>query len=85
MLQVQGKEPVWSDSQAQRKQQVQRVTELYEAAVAAYGSDPGLWRDYALFELRELHKGGGAVYRRAVAALEVPGAFAAEYRAALGL
>ncbi|GFR40073.1 hypothetical protein Agub_g616 [Astrephomene gubernaculifera] len=65
------------------KQALKRITDLYEAAVAAHGkTETDLWIDYAQWLVR-CGKGAGQVYWRATKELEDPDAFIAQYRQAL--
>eukprot|EP00882_Tetradesmus_deserticola_P011582 GHRQ01012254.1.p1 GENE.GHRQ01012254.1~~GHRQ01012254.1.p1 ORF type:complete len:296 (+),score=166.05 GHRQ01012254.1:430-1317(+) len=63
-----------------------RVRAVYDAWVAAYGSaDVQLWVRYALFEQAQGRRGPGAVYWRAVKAVEDPDEFIQQYRSRVGL
>ncbi|KAG2448877.1 hypothetical protein HYH02_006226 [Chlamydomonas schloesseri] len=66
------------------KAAAKRVTDLYEAAVAAYGhSEADLWIGYARWVVAG-SKGAGQVYWRATKTLAEPDAFVAAYRGAIG-
>ncbi|KAG2432848.1 hypothetical protein HXX76_008581 [Chlamydomonas incerta] len=66
------------------KAAAKRVTDLYEAAVAAYGhSEVDLWIGYAGWVVAG-GKGAGQVYWRATKQLAEPDAFVAAYREAIG-
>ncbi len=65
------------------KAAAKRVTDLYEAAVGAYGhSEVDLWIGYARWVVAG-GKGAGQVYWRATKALAEPDAFVAAYREAI--
>eukprot|EP00198_Chlamydomonas_reinhardtii_P001190 XP_001690525.1 predicted protein [Chlamydomonas reinhardtii] len=66
------------------KAAAKRVTDLYEAAVAAYGrSEADLWIGYARWVVAG-GKGAGKVYWRATKELAEPDGFVAAYREAIG-
>jgi hypothetical protein len=69
---------------AARKEALQRVRRVLEAAVEAYGDfEPSFWLAYARFEHRHGKQGAGAIYWRAVKALRDADAFVQEYRSSV--
>lgn len=70
-------------SGAPSKKPINRLTELFEGAVAMYGrTEVDLWLKYALW-LVQIGKGSGQVFWRATKELADPDAFITQYREAL--